>query len=128
MTKLLVKVMTGPLVRHVLAALSGWLMCDASRLSTLFLAAVTWLATVLASFLLQRFPALLGGVEMDGPEGRELVRMAVGSIVRQLIAGITGWLMAHGYAGDPESTAGVLAWLANYASSKAPKATAKAGK
>lgn len=130
-TKLALKLFAGPLARHLIAFLGGYLSCDAGNVSSLIGGAVAFGVSVLLSLVAKRFPKLLEVPELTGPDAATMKDMIVGSVTSQFTAAFSGWLMASGYLGDMNDTASVMLFIGNLFNSKSrsqklPSAAVKA--
>lgn len=119
------------LVRHVLAAAGGYTAAagiDGSTTTGLFAGGVLYVSSLAWSLVQKRFGSLLekwGMADVQALDaetaiyGRQLAAMFFGAVTSQLVAALSGYLLAAGYAGDVNDPTAVLIFLGNLGLSKA---------
>lgn len=107
-----IKLAAPTLIRHGIAAAGGYLACNAASLFDLIAGAVMFAIPVVWSYLTH--------TKLSG-EQESQAKLLARAVASQAVAAISGALVNHGFTGDPNDTAAVMIFGANYAQSLSAK-------
>lgn len=128
---LVAKLWMPTLVRHILAAAAGYTAAhgiDGSTTTGLVAGGVLYVASTIWSLVGKKIGPLiekwgLADAYNESDEariyGRQMLAMILGAGTSQLVAALSGWLLASGFAGNPDHPEAVMIFLANLGLSKA---------
>lgn len=108
-----IKYQLAKLVRHALAAVSGYLLSATAIQSADEVNTVAGLLSGLAMLLISTAWSYAAKERMTD-KTRDVLRNVLGALTRQAVAAVSGMLLSLEYTGDTGDTAAVMVFLGNY--------------